>query len=305
MAVLAPQLLAGQSWGFWLLANGVALACAVALVAFLVPHRDAGALRGDLALSLAVAWLVLNAFYLWMRRRTSGLRRDVRSPRKLITQGQCQGVRASGNALIYTVDGQALRAYPALPLEQGFVAGMFRIESAATIHPATVVLERTPGGERLLSARYPTLDAAARLHIDTTLDAADVRRLRRRANWTAALLALGIGAVGMSLALAGGHTPWIWLLPMAALAALTRYRMRPQQWLGWAQASGVVTETIHASWRVHRVRRAGHWVRVAGRLFPVARPLPLGTRVRLRARLRRDGWPGETTEVEPLAPSDG
>ena len=304
LKALAPPLLAGQGWGFWGLANGIALAFIAALLWIAVPDGEPYGLRQGLVVPLGVTWLGLNGFYLWMRHHTRGLRRDVSAPRKQTIQGPCQGVSAQGNALVYTVGGQGWRVYPALPLDQGFIAGLCRIEDAATLTDTPIRIERTASGDRLLAVRHPALDGAASLRIDPTLDAADVRRLHRRANRTAALVALGVGGAGMLLAMASGHAPWIWLLPMAALAVLTRYSMRPAQWLGWAEARGPVTETVHASWRTRQVRRHGHWVRVAGRLFPVARPLPLGARVRLRARWRHDGFPGETTEVEPLPPAD-
>ena len=141
---LSRTLLAGQGWGFWWLANSVIFLFVAALLGA-IAAVDALSMNGPLAMLLAGVWLALNALYLAMRWRTRGLRGDMRMPVKQILQGECQSVHASGNALTYTVDGQAWRVYPALPRDMGFVAGLMRIEAAATSTGTPVAIERSAG----------------------------------------------------------------------------------------------------------------------------------------------------------------
>ena len=301
LKVVAPSLLAGQRWGFWLLANAVALAWIAALLVVAAPNPEG--FRRELVLPLLVAWLGLNGFFFWRRHVSRGLRGDVAAPRKQIIRGDAGGLVASDNALTYTVGGEGWRVYPALPLGSGFVVGRLRIETVAGVGGTAVTLQRTSQGERLLGVRYPAWDDTATLRHEAGLSATEQRLLTRRAHRTGVFLALGVGGVGLLLGLQHGVSPWLalWLLPALALYVLARMADGPQHWVGWVTAQGPVTETLRASWRGprHRIER-GCWVRVAGQLFPVSELPALGATVRLRARLRADGWPGETTEFDTL-----
>ena len=302
LKVVAPSLLAGQRWGFWLLANAVALAWLGALLVVAAPNPEG--FRRELVLPLLVAWLGLNGFFFWLRHVNRGVRGDVAAPRKQIIRGDADGLAASGNALTYTVGGEGWRAYPALPLGSGFVVGRLRIETVACVGGTAVTVQRTSRGERLLGVRYPDWDDTATLQHEAGLNAAEQRLLTRRAHRTGLFLALGVGGVGLLLGLQRGVSPWLalWLLPMVALYVLARMADGPQHWVGWVAAQGPVTETLRASWRGPRNRiERGSWVRVAGQLFPVPELPALGATVRLRARLRADGFAGETTEFDTLS----
>ncbi len=303
LRVVAQQVLAAQGLGFWLLANAVGLGF-IALLLTMVPQNDAGTPLRDLALMLGAAWLILNGMFFWARQRSAGLRRDLQSPNKQRLRGKVEWLHTDGNALVYRVDGQEVRVYPALPIDNGFVTGHVRLVGAQTSVGAAVQLDRSAQGDRLLAVRHPVLDAKARLSAPAPLSDDEVQQLRQRAVWTTALVTAGVGAAGLLMTWVGGamHWAWLWLLPMALLAALCWHGMRPQRWVGTVEAEGPVTETVEAMWRSHRVRRRSAWVRVAGQLFPVTKPPPLGSVVQLRARYRADGWPGETTHLQVLAP---
>ena len=286
------------------MANAVALACIGAVLFVAAPNPEG--FRRELVLPLLVAWLGLNGFFFWLRHINRGLRGDVAAPRKQIIRGDAGGLVASGNALTYTVGGQGWRVYPALPLGSGFVVGRLRIETVAGVGGTAVTVQRTSRGERLLGVRYPAWDDTAILRHEAGMSAAEQRSLTRRAHYTGLLLALGVGGVGLLLGLQRGVTPWLalWLLPVLALYVLARMADGPQHWVGWVSAQGPVTETLRASWRGPRRQIVrGCWVRVAGQLFPVQRLPTLGATVRLRARLRADGWAGETTEFDTLSPA--
>ena len=145
LKVVAPSLLAGQRWGFWLLANAVALAWIAALLVVAAPNPEG--FRRELVLPLLVAWLGLNGFFFWRRHVSRGLRGDVAAPRKQIIRGDAGGLVASDNALTYTVGGEGWRVYPALPLGSGFVVGRLRIETVAGVGGTAVTLQRTSQGD--------------------------------------------------------------------------------------------------------------------------------------------------------------